>query len=385
MLKIKILHIHTLPVISGSGINTLLTMRGTDKNKYTVEFACAPGGALVDEATKSGIKFQPIKNFVQPVSPYNDLIALWQMIVLMRNQKYDIVHSHNSKAGFIGRLAAKIAGVPIVIHTVHGFAFHGSESFMRRKLFTWLERWAAHFADKLIVISNPLREWGLSLNIGKRQQYVTIYSGIEIDKFRVGVDVIQKKKELGINKDDLVLGVASKLWEGKGHRCILHALKQIIVKIPKVKLLFVGEGPLQEELAHLTNQLGLSDFVIFTGFRDDIPEVTATFDVAILASFFEGMGRVLLEAMAQGKPVVATRVGGIPDVVDDEVTGILVPPHDVSALSGAMIRLLENKELRIKMGQAGSNKIDVKFTALMMVEQIQAVYEDAISQKDLRK
>lgn len=381
MQKVKVLHIHTLPVVSGSGINTLLTMAGLDKVKYEVEFACAPGGHLINEVKKEGIKFQAIRNFVQRVHPYNDLMALWQLIRLIRKEKYEIIHTHNSKAGFIGRLAARICGVPVIIHTIHGFSFHEFENPPRRFLFLWLEWFAAKLADKLIVISEPLKAWGLSLGIGRAEQYLTIYSGIELDKFRVKNGIEGKGRQFGIGPGDLVIGVVSKLWEGKGHRCILEAAKRIVKELPNVKFMFVGEGYLRQELERLTRESGLRDNIIFTGFRNDIPAITAIFDISVLASFYEGLGRVLLEAMALGKPVIASKVGGIVDVVDDNQTGILVSPGDADGLAAAMIRLLKDKELRIRMGKAGRDKIDAKFSAKTMVKQIEAVYEELIIKK----
>jgi len=351
-------------------------MTGLNKDRYGVEFACAPGGPLIDEVVEQGINFRPVKNFVQKINPYCDSVALWELICLMRQEKYDIVHTHNSKAGFIGRLAAKIAGVPIIVHTIHGFAFHEYERSPRRILFICLERFAAKFTDKLITISEPLRQWGLDLGIGKPERYVTIYSGIEIDKFQVKIDIEEKRRQFGIKSTDLVVGVVSKLWEGKGHKCILQAARNVITKVPNVKFMFVGEGYLREELEALTQQLGLNNHVIFSGFRTDLPELTSTFDIAILASFFEGLGRVLLEAMVLGKPVIATKVGGIVDVVDDGKTGILVPPNDSNALAGAIVRLLSDDDLRKKMGKAGKEKIDAKFSAQTMVSQIEKVYEE---------
>lgn len=378
MRKFKVLHIHTLPVISGSGINTLLSMAGLNQDRYEVEFACAPGGPLIDQVVSGGIGFHPIRHFVQRISIYHDLLAWWQLVCLMRQRDYDIVHTHNSKAGFLGRLAAIVAPVPIIVHTIHGFAFHEYERPLRRQLFIWLERFAGHFTDRLITISEPLKQWGLGLRIGRPEKYVTIYSGIEIEKFRVNIDIQQKKAELGIGPEDKVVGVVAKLWEGKGHRCILQAAQGVVKRRPNVKFLFVGEGILKEKLQLLTHQLGLDEKVIFTGFRTDIPELTAIFDIAVLASFFEGLGRVLLEAMALGKPVVASRVGGIVDVVDDGKTGILVPAQDAPALANALITLLLDAGLRMRMGKAARAKIDAKFSAQAMVSQIKDVYEQLL-------
>ena len=381
MKRIKVLHVHTLPVISGSGINTLLTMKGLDRDRYQADLACAPGGALIDQVREADLGFFPINHFRQKISPFHDLLALWELTRLMGQRKYDIVHTHNSKAGFIGRLAAKISKVSVIIHTIHGFAFHEYEKPPRRVLFILLERFAARFSDRLITVSEPLKEWGLRLNIGKPNKYVTIHDGIEIEKFKANINIDEKKKELGIKPGEKVVGVVAKLWEGKGHETILEAAPQVIKEIPDVKFLFVGEGYLRNKLEKQVRKMGLSDRVIFTGFRTDIPEITATFDIALLVSLFEGMGRVLLEAMVLGKPVVATKVGGIVDVVRDGETGILVPPGDADTLAKAVITLLKDRELAQRMGEAGKRRIDERFTAKRMVEKISEVYKKLIEEK----
>ena len=379
--RVKVLHIHIMPVISGSGINTYLSMVGVDHDRFEVEFACAPGGPLNDMAIESGINFQPIKSFVQPISPWNDLRALWQLMKLIRREKYHIIHTHNSKGGILGRIAGWLCRTPIVIHTIHGFAFHDSEGPLRKRLFIFLERWTARMAHKLIAISEPLREWGSRLGIGKPEQYTKIYSGIEIEKFRIDVDVEAKRREFGILNDDMVFGLVAKLWDGKGHEIAIDALKIVRQKIPNAKLVFVGEGYLQPKLEAHAKANGLDDQVIFTGFRTDIAELNAMLDVAILASDFEGMGRVLLEAMVMKKPVVATDVGGIPDVVDDGSTGFLIPVGDAEALADKVTELLLDSNLRDSMGEAGYKKITEQFSAATMVSKIVNVYEEQIRQR----
>jgi glycosyltransferase involved in cell wall biosynthesis len=379
--KIKLLHVHTLPVVSGSGIHALLTLDGLNKDVYEVEFACGGGGPLEDEIKKRGILFRRIKHLIQPVNLYKDIMALYELTRLMKEQKYNIIHTHNSKAGFIGRLAGKLAGVPIVVHTIHGFSFHDFEKPPRQALFTLLERLAASWADILITVSEPLKEWGLRLGIGKIEQYITIYDGIELDKYDIDIDREEKKKTLGVPAGHKVIGVVSKLWEGKGHECVLRAAAQIIKTIPEVTFLFVGEGYLRNDLEGMSQDMGLGRNVIYTGFREDIPEITATFDIALLVSFFEGLGRVLLEAMALAKPVVATRVGGIVDVVDDGVTGILVKPDNSEELAAAIVRLLIDCDLCKKMGQAGKEKINSKFSAETMVNRIEQVYKELLAEK----
>jgi glycosyltransferase involved in cell wall biosynthesis len=383
MARTKILHIHTLPIISGSGIHTLITMQELKNNGYDVEFACAPGGALVEEVAKSNITFRPIRHFVEEIDIFSDVMALSELVLLMRRQRYDIVHTHNSKAGFIGRLAAKIAGVPIIVHTIHGFAFHEYERPPRRILFVFLERIAARFADRLITVSTPLKEWGLELKIGEEEKYVVIPDGIEMERFEVRIDFQKQRQELGIAPNDLVVGMVAKLWEGKGHCTLIDATPQIIQEVPNVKFIFVGDGYLRQDLEKLGLAKGMNDYIIFAGFRKDIPEITAIFDIAVLASFFEGLGRVLLEAMALGKPVVATNVGGIPEVVQDGLNGFLVPPGDSQALARAIIRLLKDEQLRRKMGDEARKMIDERFSAEKMVEEIQKVYEELLKKKGL--
>lgn len=378
MNKIKILHVHVSSILSGSGVNTLLTMGGLNKDKYDVEFACAPGGELVDEVRKHGIKYKPVKHFVDPMSPYNDFIALFELLRIIKKGKYDIVHTHNSKAGFVGRLAAKIAGVRIVIHTIHGFSFNSFEGSLRRNLFVWLERFSAKFTDKLMVVSNPIRERGLALHIGKKEHYLTVHDGVDVERFKSSFNNEIKRKEFNIKRDDLVIGFVSKLWEGKGHVCSLQAFKDIVVEFPNAKLMFVGEGYLKKKLKKKVRRLDLKGSVIFTGLRNDIAELNSIFDIAILPSFFEGLGRSLIEAQAAGKPVVATRVGGIVDVVEDGKTGMLVEPNNPRALKYALIALLQDPQLRKSMGSAGQGRIDKEFSVQNMVKKIEEVYEELL-------
>jgi glycosyltransferase involved in cell wall biosynthesis len=378
---IKVLHIHVMSVVSGSGINTYLSMEGMDPQQYTVEFACAPGGKLTELAIRAGIAFHPVNHFVQPINPYRDLRALIELIQIIRRGKYDIVHTHNSKGGILGRLAAWLCRTPVIIHTVHGFAFHSSETPLRRKLFVQLERWAAKVSDRLIVISQPLQEWGLRMRIGKPSQYTKIYSGIELDKFKCSRPPAELRRGLGICPDDFVVGLVAKLWTGKGHAATINATKQLVASDPKFKLVIVGEGYLRDELEQQTQELGLQSHVIFTGFRSDIPDLNAMFDIAVLPSDFEGMGRVLLEAMVMGKAVVASNVGGIPDIVDDGKTGILVPAGDSNALASAIGALMNDRMLRDRMGRAGYEKITQQFGSNTMVDQIRQVYEETAKAK----
>ena len=382
---INVLHIHTLPIISGSGINTFLSMKGMDRNVFNVELACAPGGRLIDLVRKNRMKVRTFKNLVQPIHPLKDLLVIADITYFLKKHKYHIVHTHNSKAGFIGRLAARIAGVPVVIHTVHGFAFHDQEPRWKQLLFKNLERLASHMCDRMIFISQPLVDWALKEKIVKRDKIVRIYSGIDLDQFRPVTeddkDKIRKKWNIG--HDDAVIGIVSKLWEGKGHEVLIRAFKEIKKEVKEARLVIVGEGPLDGMLHDLGDKLGLTDSILFTGFQSDVSEIIASFDIAVLPSFFEGMGRVLLEAMAMEKPVVASRVGGIPDLVKDRVNGLLTPPGDVEGLTDAIKKLLNDKRLAINMGKEGRKRVTDKFSSDVMVRSINNIYIECLQRKGI--
>lgn len=383
---IRVLHIHTLPIVSGSGINTFLSMQGVDKKRYEVELACAPGGRLIPLVQENGMKVRPFKHLIQPLHPLKDTMALLDLTVFLKKYPYQIVHTHNSKAGFLGRLAAKLAGVPAIVHTVHGFAFHDQEPLYRQMLFRNLERLESYWCDKMIFISQPLIDWALREKIVGEEKIVKIYSGIQLDLFRPVKRAVKMeiRKKWNLKQKDAVIGIVSKLWEGKGHVTLIDAFKLLRKQIRDAKLVIVGEGHLYNELHRLVNMNGLRNSVLFTGFQMDVSEIIATFDVAVLPSFFEGMGRVLLEAMAMQKPVVASRVGGIPDLVKHGISGLLVKPGDVKELADALEKILGDKRLASKMGREGRRTIKEQYSSDVMVQSIQEVYREILARKGIK-
>ncbi len=375
-----------MPVISGSGINTFLSMKGLKNDNISMALACAPGGPLLDLVGDEGIEVIPFPDMVQPIDPVKDFAASVNLYRHLRKNKYHIVHTHNSKAGFIGRLSARLAGVPVIIHTVHGFAFHDQEPLWRRMLFRNLERAASKWCDRMIFISEPLIDWALREKITSAEKIVKIYSGIDLDRFKPvsSEDKKQARIKWGINPDAPVAGIVSKLWEGKGHKILLKAFEELIKEMSEAKLFIVGEGYLEEELKSCAEEWGLSESIIFTGFKSEVSEVMSCFDISVLPSYFEGMGRVLLEAMAMKIPVVASNVGGIPDIVKNNENGILVNPGNVSELAEAMKKLLTNPELSMSMGEWGHKKVTEAFSAESMCEKILSVYSDCLEGKGLK-
>lgn len=374
---LSILHIHTLPIISGSGINTLLTMKGSHERGHKVALACASAGRLTEECDRAGVAVYLVPQLTNRIDPPRDFSAVFALARLMRRHRFDLVHTHNSKAGFIGRLAARLAGVPVAIHTVHGFAFHDAETPLRRALFRWLECLAARWCDGMIFISRPLADWAKRERIGRRVPQVVIYSGIDVGSFQSG-DGLRFRQGWGIPPARLVVGMISKLWKGKGHDVLLRAWKKILECnqiAPPPLLLIVGEGYLEESLKAQAAELGLQDSVLFAGFQSDMPAVAAAIDVAVLPSLFEGMGRVILEAMAAGKPVVASKTGGIPDLVKHGENGLLVQPGNQDSLEMALLEVLTRPALRAQLAQGALRSLRPEFSATWMVEQIHEFYE----------
>ncbi|MBI4456214.1 MAG: glycosyltransferase family 4 protein [Acidobacteria bacterium] len=381
--SLSILHVHTLPILSGSGINTLLTMQGSRDRGYQVALVCASMGRLTQQAEEMGIAVHLAPQLNREIHVLNDMQAVFALQRLMRRNRFDVVHTHNSKAGFVGRLAARLAGIPLVAHTVHGFAFHDAEYAFRRGLFLCLERLAAHWCDGMIFISKSLLDWAERERIGRGVPKAVIYSGIDVTAFKTA-DGSQFRKEWGILPQQLAVGMVSKLWEGKGHDVLLRAWKGVLENLqmePKPVLLIVGEGHLEAALRSRMSQLRLQGSVIFTGFRTDIPAVTAAIDIAVLPSLFEGMGRVVLEAMAAGKPIVASNTGGIPDLVQHGTNGLLVEAGDPEALKRALLEVLSTPTLRRRLAEGSRVGVRREYTASYMVEQIHQFYEEVQSVK----
>jgi glycosyltransferase involved in cell wall biosynthesis len=380
--KIKILHIHTRAIVGGSGTNTLLTLAGLPKDKFLPVLGCGSEGPLVNEALKKNLEVKIIPHLKNQINILDDFIALFEIIGLIKKERFAIVHTHNSKAGILGRIAARICRVPIVVHTVHSCVFkYPNLNWFQKTFFLWLEKLTAKMSDKLITISEPLKEEFIKARVERAEKFTTIYSGIEVDKFNLPVDLKNKKQALGISDNCFVVGTVSRLDEGKGHEFLIRAMPQVLGKIKDIVFVFVGEGLIRNELEALAKQLKVREKIIFTGLREDVPEILKVFDIFCLASLYEGMARVILEAQAAGIPVIATKVGGIPDIVIENKTAILVKAKDPGSLAEAIIKLAEDASLRASMYQSAKEFVGFKFSAEKMVSDIIKVYEQLQKEK----
>jgi glycosyltransferase involved in cell wall biosynthesis len=382
----KILHIITRMDRGGSAQNTLLTCQALS-GKYDV--VLAHGLSLesrmtdlerqsverqIKEARKHGLKDISIPSLVRRVDPVRDIRAFFSLWALLRREKPTIVHTHTYKAGILGSWAAKMAGVPIIIHTPHGHIFFGHFSPLVTRFFMMIERLTAAMVDRMVALTEGERRDYAAFSVVNPDKMVTIHSGVNIDQFmKVKANGREKKLSLGLNTNGLVVGTMGWLLPIKGPIYLLKAMAEVWQDHPDIQLVYVGKGDLEKELKEEAYQAGVSDKVKFLGWRDDIPEIMQIIDIFVLPSLNEGMGRVLVEAMASGKPIVASNVGGIPDLVKNGHNGFLVAPGDVNGLSLAIKKLIEDEQLRLKMGRKGRNMAP-HFRVEKMVEKIDALY-----------
>jgi glycosyltransferase involved in cell wall biosynthesis len=383
--RLKVLHVITRMIIGGAEWNTLYTCQLLNRSRYEPLLACGPEtgseGSLIEVTEASGIPVFIVPDLIREIDPKRDFKALVQLIRLYRDLEVDIVHTHTSKAGILGRLAGRLAKVPVVIHTVHGFAFTAPLPKWQRQLYIALEKMAGRWCDALIFISKPLMAEAGKLGIGDPKTYAYIPSGIDIKAFQNSNNNGNreiKRQMLGLTDHIPVIGTVSRLVRDKGLELILEAAAQLKAKGLKFHMVWVGDGPMRAELEKMAQSLGVADRLSITGMCTDVPAWISCFDIFVLPTMWEGMGRVFLEAQAAGIPVIGTKVGGVPDVVRDGETGILIQPNDVKALAEMIELLITNAELRRRMGVAAAQfASNEQFQVEFMVRKIEEVYEQA--------
>ena len=397
MEKIKVLHIITRFDKGGSAQNTFLTLLG--QKKQNIEPSLVAGLSLESEMKNEEMKSKEIDilklesegiQFIQCpylvrriniIKDFKAFIDIWRII--KKNNPF-IVHTHSSKAGLLGRLAAKLAGVPIIVHTPHGHIFFGYFGPFKTKIFILLERLASRITDRIVALTNREKEDHVRLRIAIEDKFVIIHSGIDLKKFKELLfnEKQNFKKELGVPQNSLIVGTVGRLEPVKGPEFLIEASKYIILKHPDTYFIFAGDGHLKKNLEKKASELGIKKNIIFLGWRDDVAKIISIYDIFVLPSLNEGMGRVLVEAMALKKPIVASDIGGIPDLVAHGKNGFLVPPKDPKELANYIQILLEDGERREKMGIAGKEMAE-NFSKEKMVERINKLYKELMIQKNI--
>jgi glycosyltransferase involved in cell wall biosynthesis len=308
------------------------------------------------------------------INPPKDLWGLYRLYKFLKNSDYTIVHTHTSKGGFIGRLAAYMAKIPIIIHTVHGFAFHEQSSWFEIKIFSSLEKLASKWCDKIVTVSEFHRKWALELGIGNEEKIIAIPNGISEERVKPTKPKNEIQKELNIEGKRVLL-FTGRLAPQKGLEYLFKAVPFLTSKIKEpFVVLVVGEGPLRNYLEDLVRKLGIEQYIKFLGFRNDIGDLLNISDIVVLPSLWEGLSIALLEAMAAGKPIVTTTIGSNLEVVRYGESAILVPPKNPELLASAIIKLIENPELANKLATNAKYRYGKYYTENQMLEKYMDLY-----------
>jgi len=378
------LHLITRLSLGGPSLNTIDSVVTLDRAGWRTILAAGSVGAeisVVDQARSRGCRTVLLPALTREVSPARDLLALWQVFRLIRRERVVLVHTHTSKAGFVGRLAAWLAGVPVILHTPHGHIFYGYYGPALTAVFVALERLAARLTDRIVVLTERGIEEHLARGIGRREQFRVIPSGVDLDAVRRGAPSYEAARgRLGVDPESRLIVGLGRLEPVKGFQLLIEALPLICSAVPATRLLLVGDGSLRDELGARARALGVGERVQMAGARLDAAAFLAAADLVVVPSLNEGMGRVLVEAMALGRPVVATRVGGIPAVMVEGETGSLVPPGDPPALARAASELLKDPGLRQRMGEAGRRRAE-QFSLAVMESRLLDLYRGLCAEK----
>jgi glycosyltransferase involved in cell wall biosynthesis len=332
----------------------------------------------VDDARRRGCRVVQIGGLAREVAPARDVAAVLQLWRMFRRAPPAIVHTHTSKAGFVGRLAARLAGVPAVIHQPHGHIFYGYWGRPRTALFVALERLAARWTDRIVTLTPREIDEHLERGIGRREQYVVVPSGVPTAVLRSAAPArADARARLGLSPGAYVVAGVGRFVPIKGFDLLVAALAEVVTHLPEACVLLIGDGAERGALEAQARRLGVADRLRVTGGAEDAIPLLAAADVLAAPSRNEGMGRVLVEAMALGLPVVGTRVGGIPDVIEDGECGLLVPPDDATALAEALVELGCDGARRAKLAAAARPRAEA-FSTAVAAAAMRTVYDELV-------
>lgn len=368
--KIKILHVITR-FKDGSGGNTLVTLLGADPAHYDLWVAGSPGGPLWERAANNGVRIVQLRHLREKIAPWDDVVVLLQLIRLMRRERFTIVHTHSSKGGFLGRLAAWLCRTPVIVHTIHGFAWHDFMSRRRRSVYIALERLVRPMTHAFFAVSPQVAREAVAVGMAPSASIFVVPSAVELDKIPDGPDQLIRA-ELGIPAHVPLVGTVGRLDFQKAPLDFVRMAASVRASHPETRFVWVGEGNLLEEARAEAGRLGVE--ILFTGYRNDAAGVASSFDVFVISSLYEGLGRALSEAMASGRPIVATAVNGVVDIVEPGKTGFLAPPADPETLARHIIWLLGNPDAARRMGEAGRERARSLFDPALMCALIEHTY-----------
>ncbi|MEA3490190.1 MAG: glycosyltransferase family 4 protein [Candidatus Omnitrophota bacterium] len=383
--KIKVLHAITRLDRGGSSENTLLSAAGLAEKGYKVDILFGRtedvSVELLKRAREAGVDFIEEDDLVREIHPLKDIVAFFDILRFLRDKKYDIVHTHSSKAGLICRFAARLAGASKIVYTPHGHVFYGYFSSALTNVIIFIESLTARVTDRIIGLTPAECDEWISFGIGQRENYISIPSGMDFELMENSVfEGRDLKEELGIPPEHKLIGSIGRFVEVKGYEYFIKAASELVNKRDDVHFVLAGDGPLLRKYKKMIESGGLDGRFHMIGWQEHTAAVLKALDIFVLSSLNEGMGRVLVMAMYYGKPVIATRVGGVPSIVSGEA-GILIEPASAGAITRAVESLLEHPEKTKKIAQKGREIALSGYSAEKMVNDLDKLYKELLGEK----
>jgi len=331
--------------------------------------------------TQHGLGLVNLDVIRREIRPLWDLGGLLRLHRFLRSEAYHIVHTHTSKGGFVGRLAARLAGTPVIVHTAHGFAFHEGSPAAPRLFYSALERLASRWCDRIVSVSQFHRDWAIQLGICASRKIMAIPNGVAEATRNHRMGSMELRRQLGARPGQLLILSISRLAADKGLDHLIEATALLPRAARHVHVVIAGDGPSSDQLKQLANTLAVTDCVTFTGFREDVGDLLAACDLVILPSLREGLSMSLLEAMAAGKPIIATSIGSQREVASHGEMALLVPPADATALRNAILRLAGDPALMARLGANARAVYERSYTESRMLQAYWQLYVDFLRAK----
>lgn len=376
MEKLRIVEMIDSPSLGGGQTALLLLAKNMDRRQFEVMVGSAGEGPLMEEARRSGLPCLSLS-----LGKAFRFRTVKEISALLEQSRIDILHTHGGVAGFYGRWAARRSKIPVIVHTLHGIHYLHYQNPLLRILYVWLERRFSRFTDKLICVSQSDIQKAKKYRLAPEDRLFFISNGIRLFPGMNEIEREKMRRAWGWGISQPIIGTIARLHRQKGISVLLEASVRVLRVFPEAKFVVVGEGPLGQKLKKKAHQLGVADKFLFLGAREDAADLLSMFDIFVLPSLWEGLPFVLIEAAAHRMPIVATAVDGVPEIVENGKTGILVPPKNPQMMGEAVIRLLSDKRLAADLAERAADLIPARFPLQRMIEQTQNLYLELTRKK----
>ena len=379
-MKAKVFHVITHLELGGAQKITLMTLERLPRERYELGLVSGPQGLLVDWANRiPSVTRVWVPSLVREARPIKDLIALIKMWRVFRRERPLLVHTHCPKAGILGRWAARLAGVPFIFHTAHGFGFNDFQRTIVRKFYVWLERITSKITTEHVFVSYENAEKAEKLGLTRRGEWILSRSGIDIDEYKQPGARRTKVREWGISEDKIIVGMVACFKPEKSPADFVDIAARVLKSTDRVHFVMIGDGELRSSVEARIRHHAIEQHITLLGWQsiEVMPEIYRNLDILVLTSLWEGLPRVFAEAMASGLPIVATSVGGAREAVIDGQTGYLFQPHDVEGMASAVLKLITAPDLRQSMGSKGKERV-VEFDVRAAIADLESEYRKCL-------